>query len=195
MLSPSRSLLERLHDNSDQQAWQRFLAIYQPWLRGWLSRTDLQPADVDDVLQEVLAAMSGRMADFIHNGRPGAFRAWPRTILTNKLRQLLRGQRTRQGMFASPPLADWLDQLADPNSALSAQWDQEHDQHLVRRTLASIQGEFNESTWRVFQMAVLEERPTAEVARTLGITANAVYVAKSRVLSRLRLELRGLMDI
>jgi RNA polymerase sigma-70 factor (ECF subfamily) len=195
MLSTSRSLLERLHDSADKQAWQRFLAIYEPWLRGWLSRTDLQPADVDDVLQEVLAAMSDRMADFVHNGRPGAFRAWLRTILTNQLRHFLRGQRTRQGVFASPPLADWLDQMADPNSALSAQWDQEHDQHLVRRTLARIQGEFNEATWRVFQMAVLEERPTAEVAQTLSITANAVYVAKSRVLTRLRLELRGLMDI
>jgi hypothetical protein len=107
----------------------------------------------------------------------------------------IRRRRHRQALVSPQPLADWLDQLADPDSALTRQWDQEHDRQLARRLLASIQAEFNAKTWQVFRMLVLEEVPAAEVARSLGITANAVYVAKARVLARLRAELHGLMDI
>jgi RNA polymerase sigma-70 factor (ECF subfamily) len=195
MLATSQSLLERLHDRADAQAWQRLLAVYEPWLRGWLSRTELQPADVDDVLQEILVAVSETLPGFKHNGRPGAFRSWLRTILTHRVRHFLRGQKNRQAVVSPRPLSDWLEQLADANSALSRQWDQEHDRQLARRLLASIQAEFNPTTWQVFEMLVLEERPAAEVAAHFRITANAVYVAKARVLARLRADLRGLVDL
>jgi len=195
MFGTSHSLLERLHDRADHQAWQRLLAIYEPWLRGWLSRHQLQPADVEDLLQEILVVVSEKLPGFVHTGQPGAFRAWLRTILTNRVRHFLRGQRHRQAVVVPQPLNDWLDQLADPDSTLSRQWDQEHDQHLVRRLLASIQAEFSPTTWKVFQMLVLEDRSAAEVAQGLGLTPNAVYVAKARVLARLRVELRGLMEV
>jgi RNA polymerase sigma-70 factor (ECF subfamily) len=194
MFATSQSLLERLRDRTDAQAWQRLLAVYEPWLRGWLSRHDLQAADVEDVLQEILTVVSAKLPEFVHNGQPGAFRTWLRAILTNQVRHFLRGQRTRQAVLSTHAGTDWLEQLDDPQSDLSRQWDQEHDQQLVRRMLASIQAEFNPTTWQVFQMLVLEDRPTAEVAQQLGLTPNAVYVAKARVLARLRTELRGLVD-
>jgi RNA polymerase sigma factor (sigma-70 family) len=194
VLATSQSLLERLHDRADAEAWHRLLTVYEPWLRGWLSRHDLQPADVEDVLQEILVVVSEKLPDFVHNGQPGAFRAWLRTILTNQVRHFLRGRQNRLAVLSPQPLSDWLEQMADPDSALRRQWDQEHDQQLVRRLLASIQAEFNPTTWQVFRMLVLEDRPAAEVAQHLGITANAVYVAKARVLARLRTEVRGLID-
>jgi RNA polymerase sigma factor (sigma-70 family) len=191
----SQSLLQRLNDRADAQAWQRLLSVYEPWLRSWLVRQDLQPADVEDVLQDVLVVVSQELRRFVHNGQPGAFRSWLRTILTNRVRHFLRSRKNREGLVAPQPLGDWVEQLADPASALSKQWDQEHDHQLVRRLLASIQPEFNDTSWRVFQMLVLEDRPPAEVASALGITSNAVYVAKSRVLARLRTELHGLIDL
>jgi RNA polymerase sigma-70 factor (ECF subfamily) len=194
MLATSQSLLERLRDRADSQAWQRLLTIYEPWLRGWLSRHQLQPADVEDVLQEILVAVSDKMPQFVHNGRPGAFRTWLRMILINCVRHFLRGQRLRETRISLAPVAAWLDQLEDDNSTLSRLWDQEHDQQIVRRLLASIQGEFEPITWQVFQMLVLEDRPVAEVAERFQLQRNAIYVAKSRVLKRLREELRGLLD-
>jgi RNA polymerase sigma-70 factor (ECF subfamily) len=194
ILGTSQSLLERLHDRANYQAWQRLLTIYEPWLRGWLSRHDLQAADVEDVLQDILLVVSEKLPDFEHNGQPGAFRCWLRTILTNRVLHFLRGRRTRQA-HAPQPAADWLDQLADPESDLSRQWDLEHDQQIVRRLLADIQMEFNPTNWQVFRMLVLEDRPVAEVAQHFNITPNAVYVAKARVLARLRAELCGLMEI
>src|SRR5262245_14399328 len=138
MFATSRSLLERLQDRADAQAWQRLLTIYEPWLRGWLSRAELQPADRDDVLQDILMVVSEKLPQFVHNGQPGAFRSWLRTILTHRVRHFLRSGQNRQALVALQPLSNWLDQLADSDSALSRQWDQEHDQQLARRLLASI---------------------------------------------------------
>lgn len=115
MFATSHSLLERLQDRTDHQAWQRLLAIYEPWLRGWLSRHQLQPADVEDLLQEILLVVSEKLPQFVHNGQPGAFRTWLRTILTNRVCHFLRGQRHRQAAVVPVPLTDWLDQLADPD--------------------------------------------------------------------------------
>jgi RNA polymerase sigma-70 factor (ECF subfamily) len=195
MTLTSQSLLESLRDRANEQAWQRLLTIYEPWLRGWLGRHDLQPADVEDVLQDILIVVSQKVPAFVHNGQPGAFRTWLRTILTNCVRQFLRGRQAREAVVGAALSPDWLDQLEDDNSALVQQWNEEHDQHLIRRTLAIIQSEFNPRTWELFHLLVLENRPAAEVAQQFRMKTNAVYVAKSRVLARLRQELRGLMEI
>lgn len=194
MLATSPSLLERLRNRADDQAWRRLLNIYEPWLRGWLSRHDLQAADVEDALQDILATISLKLPEFIHNGQPGAFRTWLRAILVNQVRYFLRTRRNREARQALLPHTAWLELLEDDNSAMSQQWDQEHDQQLVRRMLARIQPEFNVKTWEVFQMLVIEDHCAADVARQFGITPNSVYVAKSRVLTRLREELKGLVD-
>src|SRR5262249_49082561 len=136
----------------------------------------------------VLAVVSQKLPDFVHNGRPGAFRAWLRAILANKVRRFLE-KRSRAGA----PLPDWLNGLDDPSSDLSRQWDLEHDQYLVRRLLAAIRPEFQPRTWEVFRLLVLEDRRPAEVAQRCGMTPNAVHRAKWSVLNRLRQELGGLV--
>ena len=189
MLTTSRTLLDRLRNQQDPHAWQCWLTVYEPWLRDWLARHHFQPADTDDLLQNILVVVSRKLPGFVHNGQPGAFRAWLRRILVTEVRAFLR-QRQRQP--ADPP-ADLLDRLEDPGSEQSRQWDREHDQQVVRRLLAAIQSNFEESTREVFRLLVLEDRPAAEVARRTGMNLNAIYVAKSRVLKRLRQELDGLV--
>jgi RNA polymerase sigma-70 factor (ECF subfamily) len=191
MLSTSKSLLERIQKRDDREAWQRWLAVYEPWLRSWLRRHQLQAVDVDDLVQNILTVVSQKLPTFIHNGQPGAFRTWLRLILVNQVRYFLR---TRRQQARAELLPDWLAQLEAPASDLSKQWDQEHDQQLVHRLLATVQPEFEPRTWEVFQRLVLEARPAAEVAQHFHMERNAVYVAKARVLARLRQELRGLMD-
>jgi RNA polymerase sigma-70 factor (ECF subfamily) len=194
MLPTSQSLLDRLQNHEDTQAWQRLLAVYEPWLRGWLGRHQLQPADVDDLVQDILAVVNQKLPAFVHNGQPGAFRAWLRAILVNQVRAFLRTHRHREALTA-PTLPQVLDQLEGPASDASRQWDLEHNRHVVRRLLASVQSEFQPQTWEVFRLLVLENVPAAEVALRCGVQRNAVYVAKARVLARLRQELHGLMEI
>jgi RNA polymerase sigma-70 factor (ECF subfamily) len=189
MLTTSRTLLDRLRNQQDPHAWQCWLSVYEPWLRDWLGRHHFQPADTDDLLQNILVVVSRKLPAFVHNGQPGAFRAWLRRILVHEVRSFLR---QRQRPAAGLPF-DWLNRLEDPSSELSRQWDREHDQQVVRRLLAAIQPDFEESTWEVFRLLVLEDRPAAEVAQRTGLNRNAIYVAKSRVLKRLRQELGGLV--
>lgn len=189
MPATSPSLLDRLQNDPAPEVWRRWLAAYEPWLRAWLDRHHFQPADVEDLLQNILTVVAEKLRTFIHNGRQGSFRAWLRAILVNQVGTFLRARRRQAG--PEPP--DWLDKLEDPASELSRQWDQEHDQQVVRRLLAAIRSDFEPGTWEVFRLLVLEDRPAAEVARRCGVERNAVYAVKHRVLTRLRQELRGLV--
>jgi RNA polymerase sigma-70 factor (ECF subfamily) len=187
------SLLERLRLRPDAQAWRRLIDLYTPLIHGWLRRFGLQPSDADDLTQEVLGVLVRELPQFRHDLRPGAFRRWLRTVTVNRLREFWRGRDRRPDEAAGGP-DDLLAQLADPDSSLSRLWEQEHDRHVVRRLLEMIQNDFEPATWQAFRLLVLEGRPTAAVAAAVGLSANAVRIAKSRVLSRLRREAAGLLD-
>jgi RNA polymerase sigma-70 factor (ECF subfamily) len=183
-----------LRDRADAEAWQRLVDLYSPLLSAWLRRHALQDADVDDLVQEVLVTVAREAPKFQHSGRPGAFRSWLRTILANRLREFWRGRRLRPTATGESDFIAFLDQLEDRDSGISRLWDQEHDQHIVRRLLAMIEPQFASSTWQAFRRVVLDGARPDAVAADLGLTVNAVFIAKSRVLQRLRQEAREFLD-
>jgi RNA polymerase sigma-70 factor (ECF subfamily) len=187
----SHSLLQQVRDGPDGVAWRRWHALYEPLIRGWLRRNQLIANDQDDVVQDTLAVVVRRLPEFHHNGRVGAFRLWLKTIAINCLRDYWKklGDHPKRAA-ASKALDDW----ADPNGGLSTMWDREHDRHLVQKLLAFLKPEFASETWEAFQQLVIEGKPAQDVAKSLGITTNAVYIAKSRVLTRLRHEAAELVD-
>ncbi len=187
------SLLERLRLRADSASWERLVALYTPLIRGWLGRYGLQPTDVDDLTQEVMGTLLRELPRFRHDLRRGAFRRWLRTIAVNRLRTFWRGRDRRQAV-GGPDLDAALERLEDPDSALSRLWDEEHDRHVARRLLELIEPEFEPPTWQAFRLLVLEGQPTRDVAKALGVTPNAVRIAKSRVLARFRKEVEGLLD-
>jgi RNA polymerase sigma-70 factor (ECF subfamily) len=87
-----------------------------------------------------------------------------------------------------------LEALEDPHSDLSRRWDEEHDRHVLGRLLEAIRPDFAPATWQAFRRLVLDGRKAADVAAELGLSVNAVFIAKSRVQRRLRQEMRGLVD-
>jgi RNA polymerase sigma-70 factor (ECF subfamily) len=186
--------LEQLRLRPDDQAWRRFVDLYTPLIRHWLSRHGLQAADVDDLSQEVLAVVIRKLPEFEHNRRPGAFRTWLRTITAYRLGDFLRARRNRPPALGQSNIEHLLEQLRDPASDLSREWDRLHDRHVARRLLELIRPEFTAPTWEAFRLLVLEDTPAAAVAGRLGLSVNAVLIAKSRVLSRLRREVSGLLD-
>jgi RNA polymerase sigma-70 factor (ECF subfamily) len=188
------SLLERLRLRPDEASWQRLVDLYTPLIRDWLRRHALQSPDVDDLVQDVLGVLVRELPQFRHDLRPGAFRRWLRNVTVNRLRVFWRGRRARPQTPADTDFERMLAQLEDGDSALSRLWDEEHDRHVARRLLELIEPEFEPTTWQAFRGLVLEGRPSAEVAAELGLTPNAVRIAKSRVLSRLRQEAEGLLN-
>ena len=194
MVQTSASLLERLRLHPDAGAWQRLIDLYEPLIRGWLRRHDLQHSDLDDLVQDVLGVLVKEIPDFQHNGRPGAFRSWLRSVTVHCLRRFWRAQRYHADAAGGSAWEEHLRQLEDPTSGLSKLWDEEHDRHVLRKLLAMIEPDFHPTTWQAFRRLVLDGVPAAVVATDLGLSVNAVLIAKSRVLQRLRQEAQGLLD-
>src|SRR5262249_16796996 len=125
---------------------------------------------------------------------PGAFRAWLRTITVNRVRARWKARRFDPLSQPGRAPAELLTELADPASPLSRQWDQEHDVHVAHRLLAQVASDFEPATLRAFEQVTLQGRKSADVAAELNLSRNAVLIAKSRVLQRLRELGRGLID-
>jgi RNA polymerase sigma-70 factor (ECF subfamily) len=175
----SASLLERACVAGDPDAWNTIVELYTPLLNTWLTSAGLQSADCDDLTQRVLEILVRQLPSFRHNGRTGAFRAWLRGITVNLLREFWRHRST-------PATDSVLEQLSDPGARLSLLWDQQHDRHVYAALAAIVRGEVAETTWLAFHRTAIEDKTPREVAAELGLTVNAVLIARSRVLTRLR---------
>ncbi|HND52921.1 MAG TPA: sigma-70 family RNA polymerase sigma factor [Pirellulaceae bacterium] len=194
MVETSLSLLDALRNQGDAPAWQRLVDLYSPLIRGWLRRQGLADVDSDDVVQEVMTVVVKRVDGFQRNEQVGSFRAWLRSITVRKLQEHWRSRKSRPLATGHSDIQAMLDQLSDPNSGLSQEWNAAHDKHVAQQLLGMIQGEFQPKTWAAFQRFALDGLPADQVAAELEMSVNAVFIAKSRVLARLRQVGRGLLD-
>ena len=187
MHNTSTSLLDRLKHAGNEDAWQRFVDLYTPLLYLWARQIGLQPSDAADLVQDVLSLLVVKLPEF-HYDPSRSFRAWLRTVTLNKWRENHR----RADVIARADARD-LPTIAEPDNVAHF-WNQEYRQHLVERATQLMRAEFQPVTWKAFWETVTHARPPAEVARELGISVNAVYIARSRVLHRLKQELNGLLE-
>ena len=189
----STSLLDRVRERGDEASWRALVEIYTPLIRGWLKRHAGLNDDADDIIQDVLAVVVRRIPEFHREPRVGAFRAWMRMITINCFRDAWKARRHVKPA-ANAHVGELWQQLADPASGLSRIWDAEHDRHVTQRLLQIIRSEFTEKTWSAFHRFALQGESAESVAADLGLTVNAVFIAKSRVLAALRREGAGLLE-
>lgn len=194
MNQTSLSLLDRVRRSSDGDAWGRLVAIYSPLLKGWLARYDVPANDADDLVQEVLLAVSKEVDAFEHNGREGAFRAWLKTILINRMRNYWRARDRRPAARGDSDHQRQLNALEDPASDMSALWNREHDRHVSQQLMLEAERHFAPTTWQAFCRVALDGEKADVVAAELDLSLNAVFIAKSRVLRHLRQQAAGLID-
>jgi RNA polymerase sigma-70 factor (ECF subfamily) len=194
MPETSASLLERLRAGPDAKAWRRLVELYTPLLHSWLRRYSLQQTDADDLVQEVLGTLVRELPVFRYDPARGAFRSWLRTILAHRLQAFFRTRQKSSQPAGGSGGALLLDQLADPHSDLSRLWNLEHDRHVARRLLEGIKPHFEPTTWKAFERCTLDGEKASAVAAELGISVNAVFIAKSRVLRRLRKEMKEFVE-
>lgn len=187
--STASTLIERLK-LCEPQAWQRLNHVYGPTIYAWCRRSGLAPEDAADVLQEVFRALVRRVGDF-RRDRPGdTFRGWLWTITQNKIRDHYRRAKDRaQAAGGSDAHRRW---QAWPDAPPTPEED-DRARHL-HRWLELLQGEFEDRTWQAFWRTTVEREYAEDIAQRLGMTVNAVYKAKARVLARLRQELGDLME-
>jgi len=188
----SVSLLYRIRNQSDTDAWDEFAELYYALVHRWLRGQGVQPQDADDIVQEVMAYVSREIGSFDHNGRTGAFRHWLRQVMVNRLREFWKARRRKGG--GGTDLGDLSDQLADGRSGVSRVWRAEHDRSVLEHLMSAVSGRFQEQSLHAFRGLALEQRPAEEVAAELGMSVGAVRVAQCRVLQALREVSDGWID-
>lgn len=187
------SLLKRV-DGGSEDAWTELVALYQPLVAGWLRRYNLGADDAEDVSQDVMTVLCRQLSSFEHNGRIGAFRSWLRQVTAHRATEFLRRNQRRPASPGGSSFQNMLGQLQDPMSEVSRLFDREHDLHLIAKLLLRVSSEFQDATMNVFRMHVMLGRDATDIAREQGITPHAVYMAKSRILRRLRQLAPGLIE-
>lgn len=185
----SPSLLFRVR-NGEPDAWQRLLTIYGPLVFHWCERAGLNSADSADVMQDVFIAVSKSISAFSKTRTTDSFRGWLWTVTRNKVRDFCRKQ-SRQidavgGTNAWIQLGALAEQMSDDSLSVTSP---QEVSSMLHRTMEMVKAEFEQRTWTAFWRTAVEDEPTSEVAASLGITANGIRQAKSRVLRRLRQEL------
>lgn len=187
----SSTLLDRARSR-EESAWQRLVSLYTPLVYYWCRTWGLQPAQVEDVGQDVFLAVHRALPKFERNSA-GSFRGWLRTIARNKLLDhagAARHSQGRGGSDAQRRLATLPAPLEDESEELLS----EERRLLYRQAVNLIRGEFSERDWQAFWKSTVEGIPPAEVAAALETTANVVYLARARIRKRVREEFGELVE-
>jgi len=183
------SLLLRLRQPADHEAWGTCVEVYGPLIYGHCRRSGLRHADAEDVTQEVFARLSRAIHAFEYQPELGRFRTWLGTVTRNEVRRFLKNR----GHEASRVVSDApLDQVTA--RAEDSQWTAEFNANVLRAALERCRPHFEEATWDAFERTWLHNGRAADVARDMGRTLDWVYIAKSRVLKALVAEVRNLAD-
>ncbi|MEO1528331.1 MAG: sigma-70 family RNA polymerase sigma factor [Planctomycetota bacterium] len=188
MDSTSVSLLRRLGQHNSEEAWERFASLYSPMIYRWGVQNGLGAESSADLLQEVLAKLLVKMREFSY--QPGLrFRSWLKTVVVNHARDLHRKQNRRAAVSLSEN-----EEFSGSTVEADVFAEREYREFLVARARDLMRSEFESKTWDACWLYVAEGLSSREVSERLGMSENAVRVAKCRVLARLRKELEGLLD-
>lgn len=186
LMEDTRStLLVRLADRGDQEAWHTFDQLYRPMIVGYACTRGLDNADAEDVAQLCIESVVKHIADYRHQ-HIGSFKAWLRSIAANKIRDLYRRRRDQQADSAI-----W-NQHHDPKPTPDEVWERHWLMEHLRYCVEKVRPDIADHTYWAFYHTVIENLPAKETAARLGIPVNQVYVAKFRVLERIRASLRDL---
>ncbi|HET6422652.1 MAG TPA: sigma-70 family RNA polymerase sigma factor [Planctomycetaceae bacterium] len=181
------SLLVQLRDGENTAAWHEFVRLYGPVVYGFARKRGLQDADAADLMQDVLRSVSSAIGRLDYDRQQGTFRGWLFTITRNKVFNFLSARRIRpqsSGDTATNRLLETHPEAVDGADV----WELEYQRRLAALAMDKVQTEFQTSTWQAFWQTAVEGRAVTDVSQELNLSPGAVYVAKSRVLARLKQE-------
>jgi RNA polymerase sigma-70 factor (ECF subfamily) len=188
--SISSTLLERVKANRPE-AWARLADLYGPVVYRWCRQSGVTRDDAPDVVQEVFAALALHVGGFRRETPGDSFAAWLRTITQNKVRDHFRSRLGRPAAEGGTEAQQRLQQLAEPSEPSEAGSPRDVQEMVLPIGLDLVRAEFEPRTWDAFHRVVIQRQPPVRVANELGMSIQAVYQAKSRVLRRLRQDLDG----
>jgi RNA polymerase sigma factor (sigma-70 family) len=191
---PTRpSLLVRLRDPRDGPAWGQFVDLYAPLVYGYARKRGLQDADAADLTQTVLRKVAANVGELEYDSRRGSFRGWLFTIVRNQLRDFA-SRRRRPGQGSGDPAVHRLLQEQAAPTDDAAGWERDYRQRLLAWAAERVRPRFQDATWQAFWQTAVEGKRPREVAEALDLSAAAVYLARSRVMARLRAAIQELQE-
>jgi RNA polymerase sigma factor (sigma-70 family) len=196
MSSPSitrASLLLRIRDPADRIAWDDFVQLYAPLIHAYGLHRGLQDADSADLVQEVLRRVARAIPRFEYDRSRGSFRGWLLTVTRNELRKIA-GRKNHEARGSGDTQVRGVLEQQPETSEPDADWDREYRWSQFQWAAERVKPEFREATWTAFWLTVVEGREIEHVARELKVSVGAVYIARSRVIARIRQEIQTTLD-
>jgi RNA polymerase sigma-70 factor (ECF subfamily) len=180
MKTTRASLLLRVRDRGDSDAWEEFVALYRPLLVRYALRRGLAADEAEDVAQYCLLVMARKIDRFEYDPNRGRFRGWLRKMVNDRVASVCRDRRER--LAESDDFKRPQEREEQPDRVWQRIWLEEHLKYCMKQ----VRGHFTPKTLEAFKRFALLGQPIEEVCAALGMTANQVYISKSRVLQRLR---------
>ena len=178
------SLLLRVRDVGDVEAWREFVRLYTPLVFRHCIGRGLQEADAADVAQEVMRIAARAMPEFQYDSARGKFRGWLLQTTRNRLCKFFEQQQRVPQSASETAVGHFLENEAVAGEEV--RWEEEYRQHVFGWALDKARSEFESTTWEAFRLTALEAISVKETAAKLGISPGAIYIARSRVTARLR---------
>jgi RNA polymerase sigma factor (sigma-70 family) len=182
----SATLLRRLRDPADRDAWSAFALNYGQRIYVWCRRWKLQEADAEDVTQGLLVSIPTKMRSFLYDPKIGSFRAWLKTVVRHALTDFVR-TRKQLGNISCALL-----ESVEAEDDLLKELDERFERELMEEAMSRVELRVSPATWRAFQLTAVEQQSAKDAAAVLHIPVANVYVYKQRVLDMLRTEIRKL---
>jgi RNA polymerase sigma-70 factor, ECF subfamily len=186
------SLLLRLRNPRDSNAWGEFVDLYAPLVHWFCRKQGLQEADAADITQDILGRVFRAIPKLEYDRSRGGFRKWLFTVVRNRLRDYLDQQRRRLKATGDSRVQLQLAETPDRGGGMEGEWEREYRWQLYAVAANAVSSEVTPSTWRAFQLTAVEGREVTAVAAELKLSVAAVYLAKSRVMARLRAMVQSL---
>jgi RNA polymerase sigma factor (sigma-70 family) len=184
------SLMLRLREPADQQAWGEFVSIYEPLVLRLMKKRGLQEADARDVTQQVVLAVTQAVDRWEPDGREASFRRWLFSIARRLALKFVQSGRSpigsaRRGTGGSDMLKR-LDSLPEPEHRTTEAFDNEYRTEVFHFAAERVRAEFRDTTWQAFWRTCVLHEAISDVAEQLGTSTGNIYVARSRVIARMR---------
>jgi RNA polymerase sigma-70 factor (ECF subfamily) len=187
------SLIVRLRDPQDVGAWREFIDLYVPLVYGYARKQGLQDADAADLTQEVLGAVLTSIHRLDYDPDRGSFRNWLFTIVRRNLARWWTAQGREAAWSGDSALHRMLEQCREPGPA-EQWWEAEWEQQVFAWACEQVRPMVTDASWQAFWRTAVEGKPGGQVAGELGISVGAVYVARSRIFTRLKELVRSAQD-
>lgn len=185
------SLVLKLRDGTDHAAWQEFMKLYGPVVYGFARKRGLQDADAADLMQDVMRSVSSAIGRLDYDRSQGTFRGWLFTITRNRVFNFLSARRLRPQGSGDSAMNRQLDAQSATTDGADV-WELEYQRRLASLAMERVKKEFQETTWQAFWLTAVEGNSAADVSKKIGMSTGAIYVAKSRVLARLKEEVESM---